>query len=288
VPRAGTAETTGSDLQVEIAETGPACVGISKQILFKLSNNSTKPVEGIIITAAFSRELEHETRANPVEMVLPPLAPAEKKEIPLFLTPSKVGEYELTLNVRAADHLATSKQAKMKVQPRPTEQPIPYARLAPGAMEANPTSLARHQAFSFVQATARGRNVHVDGELQVTYVAKSINQQAPDGTTQTAWYYEPVTKPATRTIAAAQIRAMRADGKRLSGGELLEALKEPTLVLKLHEGERVDPFVLALFKAETLILTLPPLPPQTAPPTTESAASPKPRAAKTKKELPAK
>ena len=51
---------------------------------------------------------------------------------------------------------------------------------------------------------------------------------------------------------------MRADAKRLNSSELLKCLKDSTTVVIFRDGETLDPFVLSMFKPETLILVLPP------------------------------
>jgi hypothetical protein len=89
------------------------------------------------------------------------------------------------------------------------------------------------------------------------YMQRSHPITTPDGRAASGSYYEGVTKESYRTIPASKIRAMRADAKRLSSAALLKALKEPMSVVLFREGETLDPFVLSLFKPETLILILP-------------------------------
>ncbi len=50
---------------------------------------------------------------------------------------------------------------------------------------------------------------------------------------------------------------MTAAGKRVDSQELTKALKQKTTVLLFSEHETIDPFILAMFKPDTLILVLP-------------------------------
>ncbi|CAN5192164.1 hypothetical protein BH10PLA2_BH10PLA2_33450 [soil metagenome] len=258
-----------SELRLELMDQQvEATVGVPVSIMIRVTNTGRRPCGGVLLSACFDKELQHETRANPVELPLAVIPRGERKNLPLILTPTSSGVFftKVTLTANGEERHTSTEKISVSEQviaksPRPSgvEMPsIPPPILGSAVLPAYSANLwnARSHVFTFVHAQAEGRSVKVS-DLRMEYVQRSYPVTTPEGKSSNGSYYEGVTKESDRSIPATKIRAMRADAKRLSSAELLKALKEPMSVVLFREGETLDPFVLSLFKSETLILVLP-------------------------------
>lgn len=81
----------------------PVSRGVGQPVTFTitLTNTGTAPATGIILSATFDKGLEHETRANPVELPMASLGAGETKNIPLVLTPRMPGLFKTKVTVEA-------------------------------------------------------------------------------------------------------------------------------------------------------------------------------------------
>jgi hypothetical protein len=267
---AGKHASPAASLELSLGEVASATVGVPVTLNITIRNNAAEASRGLLLGASFDAQLQHDTRANPVELPLPTLKSSEEKTIPLVLTPTRAGNHEIKVFLSADGQerrdasLSFNANEQVAAQQRPAPsseahgiQPAYGQALAPGYSE-NLWN-ARSHVFTFVHAEAEGRNIKVS-DLRVEYVARTYQSKAADGTARVGSYFEPVTREDFRSIPATKIRAMRADAKRLDGNELLKALKGSTPVVVFRDGETLDPFVLSMFKPETLILVLPPRP----------------------------
>jgi uncharacterized repeat protein (TIGR01451 family) len=89
------------DLRLEMAEPVSKGVGSPIRFMIHLSNTGNVPLSGLVLSAVFDKELEHETKANPVELPLPALAPGENRDLPLDLTPRAAGTFKVTVSASA-------------------------------------------------------------------------------------------------------------------------------------------------------------------------------------------
>ena len=74
----------------------PSCacvVGSSITYQITISNRGNAPTTNVLLTASFDPALEHERRANPVELPLGTLGPGETKTIPLTLIARHSGQF---------------------------------------------------------------------------------------------------------------------------------------------------------------------------------------------------
>jgi uncharacterized repeat protein (TIGR01451 family) len=108
--------------QLTVAKTGPTNGVVNVPITYQItvSNPGTGPATNVVLSDEFDPGLEHESRANPVELRIGTLGPNETKTIPLVLTPRKVGQLVNRVsatadgNLRAqAQHPVTVQQARM-------------------------------------------------------------------------------------------------------------------------------------------------------------------------------
>jgi uncharacterized repeat protein (TIGR01451 family) len=76
-------------------------VGVPVQFNITLANTGGAPAKGLLLSAEFDPGLEHETKANPVELPLPSLAPGERKNLPLILIPRRSGSLNVTVRASA-------------------------------------------------------------------------------------------------------------------------------------------------------------------------------------------
>lgn len=233
---------TDLHLKLEIPEL--STVGTPCTCTIELTNVGTEPARALLLSAAFDKQLEHATKANPVELPLPILNPGERKKIPLELVPLQVGESELKVTCNADAHDPVSAKGNVKA-----------------SGERQQTIMDHGQAPSFpllglhaTQAQSDSDGIRI-GCWQVGYVLRRAYPPAEKGMAQ-ATFYEPQTSLVMRKYPLTQIRAMTTSGKRLGSRELLKSLKEKTPVLLFRDGEQIDPFVLSMFKPETLILFL--------------------------------
>jgi uncharacterized repeat protein (TIGR01451 family) len=110
--------------QLAVQKTGPATgvVGVPITYQITVSNPGTGPATNVALSDSFDPSLEHESRANPVELKIGTLAAGESKTVPLTLTPRQVGRLVNRVTATAdgglvarAEHLVTVQSAQLKI-----------------------------------------------------------------------------------------------------------------------------------------------------------------------------
>jgi uncharacterized repeat protein (TIGR01451 family) len=110
-----------AQLKVALADPVSAGVGVPITLQITVSNPGTGPTTNVILSAGFDAGLEHETRANPVELPLGVLAPGESKNVPLILVPRQEGRMMVRVSARADGNLKDQAEKAVTVQrPRVT------------------------------------------------------------------------------------------------------------------------------------------------------------------------
>jgi uncharacterized repeat protein (TIGR01451 family) len=109
---------------LKLALTGPAGAAVGAPITYQIAvtNAGTGPATNVGLNARFDPALEHDTKANPLELPLGTLGPGETKNVPLVLTARQPGRL-VTRVVAAADsglrdqaeHTIVATVAQMKV-----------------------------------------------------------------------------------------------------------------------------------------------------------------------------
>ena len=101
--------------QLRLAKTGPDTGFVNAPITYQISvsNPGTAAINNIALTDTFDAGLEHESRANPVQVTVQNLQPGETKVVPLVLTPRQVGR--LVNRVRATADGGLTAQAEHPV-----------------------------------------------------------------------------------------------------------------------------------------------------------------------------
>lgn len=112
-----TTEITQSDLKLAINAPKTAAVGMPLDVSIRVSNPGTAPAERVVIQAAYDSGLEHERRANPIEMELSqPIAPGKSRDIKLPLIARKAGALKVRVSATSESKLTTSNEATINVQ----------------------------------------------------------------------------------------------------------------------------------------------------------------------------
>ncbi len=103
---------------------GPATAALNAPIAYRVTvaNPGTGPASNVLLSANFDLALEHETRANPVELPIGTLGPGETRTVNLTLTPRKLGPLVTQVaatadgNLRAqAEHTVLVQKAQLTV-----------------------------------------------------------------------------------------------------------------------------------------------------------------------------
>ncbi|GIW81534.1 MAG: hypothetical protein KatS3mg105_3341 [Gemmatales bacterium] len=81
--------------QLTVNKTGPATGIVGMPITYQItvSNPGNGPATNVVLNDSFDPGLEHESRANPVELRLGTLNPGETRTVPLVLTPRREGRF---------------------------------------------------------------------------------------------------------------------------------------------------------------------------------------------------
>jgi uncharacterized repeat protein (TIGR01451 family) len=104
--------------QLTVTKTGPAnaVVGVPITYEITLKNPGSGPATNVVLSDDFDQGLEHETRANPVELRVGTLGAGETKTIPLTLTPRRVGLLVNRVTATADGNLKAQSQHPVTVQ----------------------------------------------------------------------------------------------------------------------------------------------------------------------------
>jgi uncharacterized repeat protein (TIGR01451 family) len=110
--------------QLTVTLIGPATAAPNVAIPYRVTvtNPGGSPATNVLLTASFDAGLEHETRANPVELPLGTLDPGASRTLPLALTPRQLGPLVTRVlatadgNLRAtAEHTVLVQRAQLSV-----------------------------------------------------------------------------------------------------------------------------------------------------------------------------
>jgi uncharacterized repeat protein (TIGR01451 family) len=84
---------------LKVAVTGPAggAIGVPFTLQIVVTNSGTGPAEAVALNAQFEAGLEHDTKANPLNLPLGTLAGGESKTVGLVLTPRQVGTFKTVI-----------------------------------------------------------------------------------------------------------------------------------------------------------------------------------------------
>ncbi len=115
----GAAQAVAPSLaQLNLAMSDPGVANINVPITWQISlhNPGSGPATNVLLSAGFDAGLEHERRANPLEMALGTIAAGETKTVPLTLTPRRVGQFAVRVTATADGGLRAEAQKSITVQ----------------------------------------------------------------------------------------------------------------------------------------------------------------------------
>jgi uncharacterized repeat protein (TIGR01451 family) len=104
--------------QLNVAKTGPttALVGVPITYQITVGNPGTGPAANVLLSDQFDEGLEHESKANPVELRVGTLGPNETRTIPLTLIPRRLGTLVNRVTATADGNLRAQAQHPVTVQ----------------------------------------------------------------------------------------------------------------------------------------------------------------------------
>lgn len=106
----GCATTQITTPQLNVTMTGPptAVIGLPVTLSITVTNPGSGPATNVVLSDQFDAGLEHESRANPVELRLGTLGAGENRTIPIVLTPRIAG--------RLANHVTATADGGLRAQ----------------------------------------------------------------------------------------------------------------------------------------------------------------------------
>jgi uncharacterized repeat protein (TIGR01451 family) len=119
------ATTEVTQPQLNVSKVGPVAGVVGTPITYQITvtNSGTGPATNVVLSDDFDAGLEHDSRANPVELRLGTLGPNETRTIPLALTPRQTGQLMNRVTVTAdgglraqAQHPVNVQQARLTIQ----------------------------------------------------------------------------------------------------------------------------------------------------------------------------
>src|SRR5262249_40582295 len=112
------ATTQVTQPQLNVSKTGPAAgvVGVPITYQITVTNPGSGPATNVVLSDEFDPGLEHESRANPVELKIGTVGPNETKTIPLTLTPRQLGPLVNRVTATADGGLRAQAQHSVNVQ----------------------------------------------------------------------------------------------------------------------------------------------------------------------------
>jgi uncharacterized repeat protein (TIGR01451 family) len=111
-----TTAITAPALRVDVAGPTNAVVGAPVAFQITVTNPGTGPAGNVILSADFDPALEHESRANPVELTIGTVGPNETRTVPLTLIARREGPAVLRVNARADGGLRARGQHEVMIQ----------------------------------------------------------------------------------------------------------------------------------------------------------------------------
>jgi uncharacterized repeat protein (TIGR01451 family) len=110
------AQVAQPQLRVSMSDVPNAAVGVPFTYQISVSNPGTGPVNNVLLSASFDAGLEHETRANPVELPLGTLGAGENRPVPLTLVARQAGKFVTRVTATGDGNLKSDAQATVVVQ----------------------------------------------------------------------------------------------------------------------------------------------------------------------------
>jgi uncharacterized repeat protein (TIGR01451 family) len=105
-----------SQLKVSVSGPDSGSVGVPVTFQITASNPGTAPTTNVLLSAGFDAGLEHETRANPVELPLGVLGPGQSRTAPLVLVPRQEGRMFVRVTATADGNLKDQAERAVAVQ----------------------------------------------------------------------------------------------------------------------------------------------------------------------------
>jgi uncharacterized repeat protein (TIGR01451 family) len=114
----GEATTQITAPQLKVALAGPAAgvVGAPLTYTITVSNPGSSPAANVVLSSAFDKTLEHETKANPLELRLGNLGPNEFRNVPITLAPRQEGRARIKVLATADAGLRDEAEQSVVVQ----------------------------------------------------------------------------------------------------------------------------------------------------------------------------
>jgi uncharacterized repeat protein (TIGR01451 family) len=104
-------------LRLDMSEPPKGGVGVPITFQITVNNTGSGPATNVLLSAYFDAALEHETRANPVELPLGTLGSQETRTVPLTLVPRQAGQFVTRVTATADGNLKGEVQRTVTVQP---------------------------------------------------------------------------------------------------------------------------------------------------------------------------
>jgi uncharacterized repeat protein (TIGR01451 family) len=105
-----------AQLNLTMSEPPNAFVGVPLTYQITVTNSGTAPATNVLLSASFDPSLEHETKADPVELPPFPLGAGEVKTVPLVLVPRRAGQFVTRVSATADGNLRAETSRTVTVQ----------------------------------------------------------------------------------------------------------------------------------------------------------------------------
>ncbi len=104
--------------QLTVTLLGPATAALNAPITYRVtaSNPGSGPASNVLLSAAFDAGMEHETRANPVELPIGTVGAGESRTVNLILTPRRLGPQVNRIAATADGNLRAQAEHTVLVQ----------------------------------------------------------------------------------------------------------------------------------------------------------------------------
>jgi uncharacterized repeat protein (TIGR01451 family) len=140
-----TAQVTAPQLSMTMTAPDAAAVGAPITYQIAITNGGSGPATNVVLSDDFDKGLEHETKANPVELRIGTLGPNETRNVPLSLMPRQEGRWVNRVNATAdgnlkahAEHAVVVQKAQLKLTK--TGPPARYVDQQPAVFDIRVTN----------------------------------------------------------------------------------------------------------------------------------------------------